>query len=161
MKWIDTRHEKILRLTYCIINVAWVELWEWCIKGVQAIVSRELEVHRKHEATYDFRTKKQNSSVFQVHRSLFRKCHMIRYDRSSTAYLPITFRNKRVKVIFKYLYLSMRHGSLICGKAGAFAHIWSKFRCTGTSTLGQQMLRLLQAYPDTDSQYRLDCLYSK
>jgi len=27
----------------------------------------------------------------------------------------------------------MRQGSLICGKAGAFALIWSKFRCTGES----------------------------
>jgi len=27
----------------------------------------------------------------------------------------------------------MKHGSLICGKAGAFALIWSKFRCTGES----------------------------
>ena len=55
----------------------------------------------------------------------------------------------------------MRHGSLICGKAGAFAPIWSKFRCTGTSTLGQQMLRLCHEYPDTGTQYRLDCLYAK
>jgi len=36
-------------------------------------------------------------------------------------------------VIFKYLCLSMRHSLLICGKAGAFAPIWSKFQCTGES----------------------------
>ena len=55
----------------------------------------------------------------------------------------------------------MRHGSLICGKAGAFQPIRSKFRCTRTSTLGQQMLRLFHEYPDTGTQYRLDCLYAK
>jgi len=53
----------------------------------------------------------------------------------------------------------MRHSSLICGKARAVAHTWSKFRCTRTSTLGQQMLRLCHQYPDTGTQYCLDCLY--
>jgi len=60
-----------------------------------------------------------------------------------------------------YLWLSMRHGSLNCGKAEAIAPISSKFRCTGTSTLGQQMLRLSHEYPDTGTHYRLDCLYAK
>jgi len=36
-------------------------------------------------------------------------------------------------VIFKYLCLIVRYSSLICGKAGAFARIWSKFRCTEES----------------------------
>jgi len=30
-------------------------------------------------------------------------------------------------------------------------------RCTGTSTIGQQMLRLWHKYPDTGTQYRLVC----
>jgi len=55
----------------------------------------------------------------------------------------------------------MRHGSLICGKAGAFVPIWSKFRCTRTSTLGHQMLWLCHEYPDTGTQYCLDCLHAK
>ena len=55
----------------------------------------------------------------------------------------------------------MRHGSLIWGKAGSFAPIWSKFGCTGTSTLCQQMLRLCHKSPDTGTHYRLDCLYAK
>jgi len=55
----------------------------------------------------------------------------------------------------------MKHGSLIYGKAEAFASMWLKFRCTGTSILGQQMLWLWHEYPDTGTQYRLDCLYAK
>ena len=55
----------------------------------------------------------------------------------------------------------MRHGSLIRGKVGAFAPIWSKFRCTGTLTFGQQMLWLCHTYPDTGTQYRLDNHYAK
>ena len=55
----------------------------------------------------------------------------------------------------------MRHGSLICGKAGAFARIWLKFRCSGTSTIGQQMLRLCHEYHDSGTQYRLDWLHAK
>ena len=69
----------------------------------------------------------------QVRRSVVGKCRMIRSDRSSTAYLPITFINKTVWVIVKNLCLRMWHSSLIRGEAGAFAPIWSKFRCTGES----------------------------
>ena len=64
-------------------------------------------------------------------------------------------------MIFKYLGLSMRHGSLICGKDGAFAPMWSKFRCTRTSTLGQQMLQLWHQDPNTGTHYCLDCHYAK
>jgi len=34
-------------------------------------------------------------------------------------------------------------------------------RCTGISTIGQQVLRLCHEYHDTGTQYRLDCLYAK
>jgi len=34
-------------------------------------------------------------------------------------------------------------------------------RCTGTSTIDQQMLQLCHKYPDTGTQYRIDCLYNK
>jgi len=55
----------------------------------------------------------------------------------------------------------MRHGSLICAKEGAFPRIWMKLRCTGTSTIGQQMMRLCHQYSDTGTQHCLDCLYAK
>jgi len=76
-----------------------------------------------------------------AHRSLFGRCHEIHYDRSSTAYLPITFSNNTLWVIFKYFCLIMRQGLLICSKVGGFACLSSKFRWSGTSTIGQPMLR--------------------
>ena len=48
--------------------MAWVELWEWCSKGRQSIVSCEGEVHREPEATYVFRMKKQKPSTFRCTR---------------------------------------------------------------------------------------------
>jgi hypothetical protein len=89
------------------------------------------------------------------------KCHIIRTDRSSATYLPITFINMTVYMKLKYLCQSMRHRTLICCKVGAFACIWSKFRCAGISTFGQQMLRLCLKCHDNVTQYSFDCLYAK
>jgi len=160
MKWIGRRHKKFLRRTYCVIN------------GMSRIVrmmqprasnNRHFQIWGAPEAWSHIRISNENAKFihFQLRWSLFRKCHMISYDRSSTAYVPITFSNKTVYVIIKYICLSMRYGSLICGKVGALAPIWLKFRCTGTSTLGKQMLRLCHEYPDTGTQSRLDCHYAK
>jgi len=123
----------------------------------RASVNHQLRISGAPEAWSHVRisNEKANFIHFQVHWSLCSKWNMIRHDRSSTAYLPITFSNKTVKGIIKFLCLGMRHGSLICGKAGAFAPIRSKFRCTGTSTSGQQILWLCHKYPDTCTEYLL------
>jgi len=132
MKWIDMRHIKMLRLTYCMINRT-----SRIVRMMQqrASINRQLWIWSAPEAWSHIPILNEKAKFihFQVYWSLFGKCHMICYDRSSTAYLPITFRNRTVWVIFKYLCLSMRHGLLICCKAGAFAPIWSKFRYTGES----------------------------
>jgi len=160
MQWIDMPHLKFPQLTNCMINGL-----SWIVRMMQqrASINHQLRIWGAPEAWSHRHISNEKAKFihFQVQQSLIRKCHAIRYDRSRTAYLPITFSNQRVYVIFKYLCLSMRHSSLICGKAGAFAHIWSKCGCTGTSTKGQQMLRLCHEYPNTGTQYRLDCLYAK
>jgi len=90
MKWIGRRHKKSLRRTYCTIN------------GMSPIVTmmqprasnnRHLQIWGAPEAWSHIRISNENAKFihFQVRWSLFRKCHMISYDRSSTAYVPITF----------------------------------------------------------------------
>jgi hypothetical protein len=44
----------------------------------------------------------------------------------------------------------------------SFRTLWdADLRCARTSMICQQMLRLCHEYPDTGTQYRLDCLYAK
>ena len=101
----------------------------------RASINRQLRIWGLQEAWSHLHNSNERAKFmhYQVHRSLFSKYLMIRVDRSSTAYLPITLRNNTVWVIFKYLCRIRRYSSLICGKAGAFALIWSKFRCTRES----------------------------
>jgi len=160
MKWIDMPQKKFLRLTYCMINGI-----SWIVRMIQerSWITSQSWIWRAPEAWthIPILNEKAKLSHFHVHQSAFSKCHMIHYDRSSTAYLPMTFSNTTVYMIFNYLCQSMRHGLVVCGSVGTFAPIWSKFRCTGTSTLGQQTLQLCHEFPDRCTQYRLGSLYAK
>lgn len=137
--WHESKCENDEAIGFTILSVANLR-FTWSLQPIHMLNEQPIVIH------------------FLVHWSLLGKCDGICYDRLSTPDLPLTLSNMTIHVIFKWLCLSMRHGSQICGKPGAFTCVWLKLRFSGMSTIAQQILWPCHKPSDTGTECYLNCL---